>query len=546
MIVDNELPMHIASPVSQGNARTVRARTWPFAGLGLFVLLLGIVVTLQIVSGAYSAEFSAYPDEPAHYVTSLMLRDYILNFHFQSPIKFAEEYYRHYPKVAFGHWPPLFYILQSFWMMIFSASRASVRLEIAVTSALLGYSVFAELRKDFGWLGGAFASILTVCLPLVQDYSDQEMAEALLTLLCFLSAFYFARYTESGRLRDSVLFGVLFSLAVLTKGSGWLLAMIPPVVLLLTRRLDRLRQGAFWVPVAIVAAICVPWQIMTMRLAEKGWDGGTKPSLAYTLNALPQFLGLFPKILGPAFVLLLLAGLYAMVVRPAVRGAVTAQAASLFALLLSVWVFHSVVPAGVEDRKLVIAVPAMIYFVMAGGRWLANFIPETSAVHRWRFWAVGAAAAAAFLLTTFTVPRIQHYGFIEAARFLTAHPEFHDSTILVSSESGGEGLLISELAMRDPLPSTVVVRATKALASVAWDGKNYQARFHNAAEMRSFLKDEHVNLVVLDTFSPQVHFPHNEMVREALKLGSSCPLVGRFRPTHGRAAGEVQIFRLVN
>lgn len=546
MIVDNELSMPVASPASDASKADAEPTRWRYAGLALFALLLGLVVLLQVASGAYRAEFSAYPDEPAHYVTSLMLRDYILHFHFQSPIRFAEEYYRHYPKVAFGHWPPLFYILQSMWMMLFSASRSSVRLEIAVTSALLGYSVYLELRRNFGWMAASVAGMLTVALPLVQDYSDQEMAEALLTLLCFWSTIYFARYVESGRLRDSLLFGVLFSLAVLTKGSGWLLAMIPPIVMVLTGKLGLLRRVTFWAPVALVAVVCVPWQLMTMRLAEKGWDGGSKATLGYTLSALPQFLGLFPKILGPVFVLLLLAGLYATIVRPAFRERVTAQAASLFALLFSVWVFHSLVPAGVEDRKLVIAVPAMIFFVFAGGQWLADLLPQRNTIYRWRYWAVGTVSAAAFLLTTFTIPRIQHYGFIEAARYLAAHKDLRDSTILVSSESGGEGLLISELAMQNPLPEAVVVRATKALADVAWDGKNYHCRFKNAEEMRAFLQKSRVHLVVLDTFTPQVNFPHNAMVRRALKLGSACPLIAHFRANDSNAPGEVQIFRLSN
>ena len=66
-----------------------------------------------------------------------MLRDYFVHFHFQSPLRFAEEYYHHYPKVAFGHWPPFFYMLQAVWMAVFSAARTSVRLQIACTTALL-------------------------------------------------------------------------------------------------------------------------------------------------------------------------------------------------------------------------------------------------------------------------------------------------------------------------------------------------------------------------------------------------------------------------
>ena len=42
-----------------------------------FTFFLGLAVGLQRLSGAYHCELSGYPDEPAHFITSLMVRDYI-------------------------------------------------------------------------------------------------------------------------------------------------------------------------------------------------------------------------------------------------------------------------------------------------------------------------------------------------------------------------------------------------------------------------------------------------------------------------------------
>ncbi|HYZ72027.1 MAG TPA: glycosyltransferase family 39 protein, partial [Chthoniobacterales bacterium] len=254
--------------------------------ISVWFVLLAAVVFLQFVSGAYQGEFGGYPDEPAHYVTSLMLRDYVVHLHVESPLRFAEDYYHHYPKVAFGHWPPFFYIVQAIWMGLFSASRTSVRLEIACTTALLAFGVFREGRKLFNARLAFAGALLTVCLPLVQTYSDEEMSETLLTLTCFWSVIYFARYIRSERLRDSFLFALFFSLAVLTKGNGWLLAAVPPIALLLTRRLTLLLRKSFWLPVACIAAVCLPWQVLTMRMAERGWEGGSHPNLSYTASAL--------------------------------------------------------------------------------------------------------------------------------------------------------------------------------------------------------------------------------------------------------------------
>ena len=537
---------HFGSEVKNSADDSRIAKSWPaYWSLAAALVFFSLVVILQVASGAYGSEFSSYPDEPSHYVTSLMLRDYAAHFHFESPLRFAEDYYRHYPKVAFGHWPPFFYMVQACWMLLFSASRVSVRLEIACTTALLAYAVFAEARRWFGGKLGFSAGLLTVCLPLVQTYSDEEMAEALLTLMCLWSAVFFARYVDSERWRDSILFGTFFSLAVLTKGSGWLLAMVPPVVLFVTRKWSLLKRLSFWSPFALVAILCVPWQLMTMRLAERGWDGGSKPSLSYTFTALIEFLELFPQILGPVLLCLMMVGIAALVLRPAWRGRVPSGPAAMFALLLAVWIFHSIVPAGVEDRKLVIAVPAMVLFALGGAVWIANQIPRESSLFKWRVVLLGGLTAVSFFAGTFYIPKVRHYGFVEAAHFLAARPDLKTATILVSSESGGEGLLVSEVAMAQPRPYNFIIRGTKSLASMEWNAAHYQSFYSSPAEIVRYLESERVQLVVMDDFPPQVHFPHNDLLRKTIQQSHHFQLLAAFPNGDAKLKGKVYVYKFL-
>jgi len=543
MILDRELELPVAD--ESPSQRLVDERKQPRLSSDYLVLfvILAVVICLQILSGAYRAEFGAYPDEPAHYVTSLMLRDYLVHFHVASPLQFATEYYRHYPKVAFGHWPPFFYVVQAVWMGLFSAARSSVRLQIACTTALLGFGVFREARRLFSMPLAFAAALLTVCLPLVQTYSDEEMSETLLTLTCFWSVIYFARYIRSERQLDSFLFAVFFSLAVLTKGNGWLLAAVPPITLVLTRRLNLLLRTSFWVPLGLIAALCLPWQIMTMRMAERGWEGGSRPNVTYTVGALIEFLGLFPQILGPVLLAFMLVGIGAYVIVPYFQRSVRAEWAALFSLLLSVWVFHSIVPAGVEDRKLIIAVPAMVLFALGGLVWIADRLPVGLAWYQWRYLAVGGVAGLSFLFTTFQVPRVDHYGFTDAAGFLSGLPSSAHPTILVSSDAGGEGMLISELAMLQPLPVETVLRATKSLANVDWNGAGYHCNFSNPAQVLNFMRDRNVSYVVVDSFPPQVRFAHDALLKKTIENGKAFQLVRSF-PSHERSLhGEIKIYR---
>jgi len=90
------------------------------AGVALLILIL----LRQYQSGAYRVEFDSNPDESAHYVTALMVREFLASPD-THPMAFAENYYLHYPKVAFGVWPPLHDLSLGLWMTVTSNSRLS-------------------------------------------------------------------------------------------------------------------------------------------------------------------------------------------------------------------------------------------------------------------------------------------------------------------------------------------------------------------------------------------------------------------------------------
>src|SRR5579875_2135828 len=91
--------------------------------VALPILLIATVFALQFSSGAYHMPFSSDADEPSHVISGLLVRDYIARGFPGTPLHFAENYYFHYPKVAIGHWPPLFYAAEGTWMLVFGRTR---------------------------------------------------------------------------------------------------------------------------------------------------------------------------------------------------------------------------------------------------------------------------------------------------------------------------------------------------------------------------------------------------------------------------------------
>src|SRR6202165_1195147 len=142
-------------------------------------ILLLIAVWLASRGGVFRSELTRESDEPAHYITALMVRDYIAQGMSAKPLAFAKNYYLHYPKVAFGHWPPVFYVLQAAWMLVFGVSRTSVLCLMLVTTAMLGATLYTVVKRSDSWLAGLAAAALFICLPLVQAYSGVVLADIL-------------------------------------------------------------------------------------------------------------------------------------------------------------------------------------------------------------------------------------------------------------------------------------------------------------------------------------------------------------------------------
>ena len=115
------------------------------------VLVIVLAVgAIQIQSGARGAGFGAHPDEASHYMSGLMIRDYVANGS-GSPVEFAERYYLFHPYFAIGVWPPLFYGVEAGWMLLFGHERASIILLIGLiagANALLIFGVFGALAPS--------------------------------------------------------------------------------------------------------------------------------------------------------------------------------------------------------------------------------------------------------------------------------------------------------------------------------------------------------------------------------------------------------------
>lgn len=484
-------------------ARPVAGRRSTAALAPVFLLL---VVLLQWAGGAYDAEFGGYPDEPAHYVTAVMIRDYATEGFPGNPMAFAKDYYDHYPKVALGNWPPLFYVIQSAWTLVFTAHRPSVLVLMAVLTTVVALVIAWTLGRQFGLWAGALGGLIFIVYPNVQQHAAMIMTEVPIALFSLLATLSFGRYLEAGRTRDSVLFGLFAGAAILTKGSGLVLSIVPALAIVATGRYDALRRRNFWYAAAIVLVLAGPWTYAFRDIARAGWQEQAL-SWSYTRTALVSFPWALLTGQSPVLIICSLIGLVSVVIAVR-RGSLPARWAALGGLVVAVPLFHSVVPASNDARHLVQALPAWAMLAVCGVMRLHRHTVRPVARVALVIVVLAGVAHSAWPI------EIKHgRGFGALADQIVHDPAYADGIVLVSSDATGEGMLIAETAMREPRPAHVIRRASKVLARQQWHGGGYQLTAADPQSLVQLLQQQQVRFVVIDRSVPSTLLaPHHQLL----------------------------------
>jgi hypothetical protein len=340
------------------------------------------------------------------------------------------------------------------------------------------------------------------------------MTEIVLTLFVWLAVLCWGRYLDSGQLRYATGFGILAAFAILTKGNGLVLGLVAIIALLLSRRFHLLRTITFWWSAVIVMILCGPWYMATLHMVENGWEEG-KPSVHYTINAMGYYLWSLIEITGYGLFILISVGFYRQVIRPA-SGPPSGKWSAMAALVISTWLFHSLIPSGLGERHMIMAIPGLLIFLVAAIQWIASRLPYSLTILR-RQSIVVIAITLIFALETFSIPPKVSSGYAAAAR-LASHPDFRGSVFLVSSDSpyNAEGIFISEIAMHENRPGHIVLRASKMLSSSRWDGGEYKLVYSTPAEMMKYLEELPIDVVVLDNIDHNSTLEHHSLLKQTI------------------------------
>jgi glycosyltransferase involved in cell wall biosynthesis len=447
---------------------------WPAAAT-IGVVLLAV----QISGGAFQAEFSGHPDEPAQFVSGLMVYDYLANLPRENPISWAGQYYLHYPQVAIGHWPPGFHAMEGVWWLFFGPSRMTGILLQWLIGVVALTMLYRLSRSALSLPITAAIIALTIATPVVQQSLEQTMAD----VACLLWAVLFMQATVRlvERRDHTAFFLVVLWLvaAALTKGTAVCLVPVPFLALLASGKRLRISPG-----ILVAGAACL--------LGAAGWYfamGGVRYWGGISFD-LPWRGDLIGHLAGWGFVVLAVLGLR--------REPLALVAGSVVVSTLGV---SFVVRAMQEARHWIIALPAIL--VLSG-----------LAVSRFRRPWIGAClllAAVAFF--PFDRYRQSQSGYGDLAAQLV-----RPSRMLVSSAGSGEGSWIAVASLAEQRPSSFILRASKVLAESGWNGAAYRLLTSTQEAVSRRLDELAVDTVILDTSATQKPWPHHLLLQDTIRV----------------------------
>lgn len=427
--------------MSSENPPAAKSRGWVRL-LIAFVVAFDVAAFFQWADGAFRSEFGGHPDEAANYLDGIRVRDAVT----QQPI-------------AALRYTSAFCIAQGGWMLAFGTSRIAVMLFMAAIAAATAALIFGMVRRESGNWAAVVVTMLWLCAPAVRESYETVLPELFAAFILTGAGLLWARIMEEGGLARRSAAVKWISVAGMVIGGGVL---------------------AFAIGVALKLLPGDP---------RSAW----------------LFLRECAFVLGIAAAVFALAGVIFRRIADARTGTVWAAMIALVAgMLLSRWM-KSGIP---EVRVLIVATPALAMLAARGAFALAGIVGSQTAIAREH--SRRKALWLLLLLLLALPPALLHpwakdwQGFGPIAHTLIEESR-GPARVLVVSDPRGEGILISEIAMRDAARQITIERGSETLTDPAVSAPR-------GRPLERFLEDEHlfthltsgsIRYIVLDGAVPE-------------------------------------------
>lgn len=510
-----------------------------------FFLILIVTFTLQLRSGAYRAELAHYSDEASHLMNGLLLRDYIRDSVHQAaaldPVEYAKAYYLNYPKIAPGMWPPLFHFILGMLLLFGGPPHATALALVGVMTAWTTWRLWRITERFAGMVVATVVAALFLWIPAVVDLTGVVMVDAAVAAVALEATYWFAEYAASGRQRHAVTFGFFAAACCLTKGNGLAVLVVPAIFIVLTGRIDLLRQRGLYYAALIVLVLAMPIVVISYRLDAAIGDFG--PVTFGIARGRASMYGAFLwDQLTPILIALATIGTV-MSLSPAARRSRHDQRTlpvALTALCLAVLSFHAFNPH--ISAALRYMMPAIAPLLALAGLGLSGITRLAASAQRRRVMQLAMLVLATLVATTVRPSAIVYppTTWRDATNLLRSADMLAGRRVLVISDENGEGAFVSDVAISEPRPRATVVRGSKLLATDDWNGHDLRLHYSSSAALMQELEDLHIRYVVVDRGAAARRLPYAGVVSDLVTEQS-----GRLERVPFQDGGDIAIYRVL-
>ena len=448
--------------------------------------MLSLAVAMQVRSGAYTSDFAADPDEAPHVVSGLLIRDVAAGHLFENPLRYAENYYVHFPKVAIGHWPPMFHAVEGVWMLVFGRTKTSLFILLALLASVLVGAIVYSVLPDCGMLASVAAAAIFASTQFVQHSVSWVMPDLFLSLLGFGAMLAWGSYLASENRRVAMAAVVLVLASIATNGRGLAVGLAVLLAGSIGARTPVARLRFRWATGVALILILVPGIV--------GKPFRVTPGIVLA-NFLHFGISLARQITWPAA---LLSALGAVVV----WRTKDPRSVSILSLLAATWIFHSLLNFPFDDRYVAGALPAAAALLAIGWHFAA------------KPWIAVVFSVVACAILVWNLAHLERKTDLGYHTLVNGPSDIARAShiSLIAGDPMQEGSYVAEMDLADAHLRHIVLRGSKVLASSTWAGNLYRQKFSSAGEVANYLDQFGVTLVIVQNDGP----PHVAQLRDAI------------------------------
>lgn len=436
------------------------ATTGPFARrrpdlrvAGLFCVLF-LAVLILFITAPKQDDFW-WTDAPSHAMNGALLHDYLWSSPHGSPLRFAYDYYLHYPALTISVYPPVFPIAEALVFAILGVSHFAAQFTVALFALVLAFSLYGAARTALPPAAATGAALLVLSTPMVALWSRQVMLEIPALALLAAAGAVFLRFLEDVATRRLYLSVLLLCGAIYTKQTA-AFAIIPMVATLLVEKgWAAIRQPSAWLAAALGFLLLLPLAVFTAFFASHNLEIaagiGSEAGSNLTLSAFLFYARWLPEIAGP----LPLAGALGYLALVAGTGWKSVQERRLAIFMIGWFVADYLLVSAIAHREdrygIFLAVPVAILALML----VVRVVPRTFAAG-----SALAVGAAAFVLAIVADPVPRVPGYDALAAFILNHAEKNSIVLFHGFRSPN---FVFAVRAQSPSPEVYLLRSEKML-----------------------------------------------------------------------------------